>query len=319
MHKYIIKRVSMMIPILLGVVLVSFFIVYSIPGDGVQMRLEHSATVAAFMVRPNAAELIEEYRQALIVELGLDKPLLTRLWNHYLSLAQPYLGIPRAFYGFFWTTLKLALISFLVTVVIGIPLGVISAYKHAKIFDKVTFYISLLFASVPSFVMANILMQYTFFSYNRIIPQHVVLRPNDSPLRWVIAIIAVSLCSIALIMFNTRSGMLESLGQNYILTARAKGAKPISIIWKHAFRNAMISIITIAGVHFAGLLNFVIFAETVARIPGITRLLMPAIHARDTHTIQSMLLLIGITVAIVNLIIDIAYAFIDPRIRSQYK
>lgn len=222
--------------------------------------------------------------------------VMTRIWN-----CVPY-------------TLELAAISIFIAAVIGTPIGIISATKQYTAFDNVTMIFALIGISMPVFWIGILLI--LLFSV------HLKWLP---PSGWgtmkqmILPAITVAAQSVAVICRMTRSSMLEVIRQDYIRTVRAKGQKEYKIIISHALRNALIPIVTVIGLQFGALLGGAIMAETVFAIPGLGRLMIDAIKQRDYPIVQGVVLFVAVTFSLVNLLIDIIYAFIDPKIRAQYK
>ncbi|MCL2874234.1 MAG: ABC transporter permease [Defluviitaleaceae bacterium] len=308
MHKYILKRLLMMIPIILGVTFVIFFMTYITPGDPAVLTLGEAAP----------AEAVEALRE----EMGLNDPFLVRYFNYVINMVQGDLGnsfvtrrgVIDEILDRFPTTLMLAFYGTILSVIIGIPLGIISATKQYSIFDNAATAIGLLGVSIPNFWLG--LMLILLFSLNL-----GWLPPSglDTPAAWILPVITLGTGSAALVMRITRSSMLEVVRQDYIRTARAKGQKESIIIWKHALRNAMIPVVTAVGLDFGFLLGGAVLTESIYALPGIGRFMVESITRRDFPIIQGGVLFLAITFSFVNLFVDVLYAYIDPRIKSQYK
>ena len=308
MHKFILKRLGMMIPVLLGVMFVIFTLTYITPGDPVHMLLGDQAPM----------EDIMELRQ----QLGLDEPFLVQFGmfasrivqldfgTSFVSKRQVFVEIIARFP----TTMQLAAMSILISILIGVPLGIISATKQYTIFDNGATVVGLLGVSIPNFWLG--LMFIIFFSVN------LGWFPSsgfDTPMHWVLPSFTIGISSAAIIMRMTRSSMLEVIRQDYIRTARAKGQKESKIIFSHALKNALIPVITVTGLQFGVLLGGAILTENVYSIPGLGRFMVDSIQRRDYPIIQGGVLLLALVFSFVNLMVDILYAFVDPRIRSQYR
>jgi len=298
----------MMIPIILGVTFVIFYITYIIPGDPAQMRLGEAAS-------PEAIE-------ALRVEMGLNDPFLLRYVNYLVDMLQGDLGISFVtrrsvvyeIMARFPTTLRLAFYGTLLSILIGIPLGILSATKQYTIFDNSATALGLLGVSIPNFWLG--LMLIILFSVNLgWLPPSGIATPRA----WILPIITLGTGSAAMVMRITRSSMLEVIRQDYISTARAKGQKESVIIWNHALRNALIPVVTAIGLDFGFLLGGAVLTETIYAIPGIGSFMVGSIRTRDFPIIMGGVLFMAIVFSLVNLLVDILYAFIDPRIKSQYK
>ena len=309
MHKFILKRLLMLIPVIIGVVIIIFTMLYITPGDPAVLFLGEAAS----------PEALEDMRE----QMGLNDPFLVRLGNYVIDLVQFDLGVsyvsrrPVAteIADRFPTTLLLAFWGTLLAVVIGVPLGIISATKQYSVFDNAATVVGLLGVSIPNFWLG--LMLIIFFA----LPPLSLLPPSgiDSWQGWIMPVITLGTGNVALTMRITRSSMLEVIRQDYIRTAWAKGQKESVIIWKHALRNALIPVVTAVGLDFGILLGGAILTETIFAVPGLGRYMVSSISARDFPIIQGGVLFLAIVFSLVNLLVDILYAYIDPRVRSQYK
>ncbi|SHJ70827.1 peptide/nickel transport system permease protein [Anaerobranca californiensis DSM 14826] len=308
MVKYILKRLLMLIPVILGVTFIVFTIMYMTPGDPAQMMLGEKAPEAAV--------------EALREEMGLNDPFLVQYFRFVGNAARGNFGrsyiskreVSIEIINRFPATLQLATFGVLIAVIIGIPVGIISATRQYSIFDSVSMFFALLGVSMPNFWQG--LMLILIFAVSlRWLPssgygsfQHIILPA-----------LTLGTSAAAIITRMTRSSMLEVIRQDYIRTARAKGVAENKVILKHALKNALIPIITVVGLQFGYLLGGAVLTETVFSWPGIGRLLVEAIRQKDTPMVQACVVFIAVTFSIVNLAVDILYAFVDPRIKSQYK
>ncbi|MCL2200464.1 MAG: ABC transporter permease [Oscillospiraceae bacterium] len=308
MYKYILKRLLMMIPIILGVSFVIFFMTYITPGDPAIMTLGEGAP-------PEAIEALRE-------EMGLNDPFLVRYVTYVVNMVQGDLGnsfmtrrgVVDEIMDRFPTTLMLAFYGTVLSVLIGIPLGIISATKQYSIFDNAATAAGLLGVSIPNFWLG--LMLIILFSINLgWLPPSGIATPSA----WILPVITLGTGSAAMVMRITRSSMLEVIRQDYIRTARAKGQKESVIIWKHALRNALIPVVTAVGLDFGFLLGGAVLTESIYAVPGLGRFMVDSIRTRDFPIIQGGVLFLAIVFSLVNLLVDILYAYIDPRIKSQYK
>jgi peptide/nickel transport system permease protein len=255
--------------------------------------------------------------------MGLNDPFLIQLGRYIANVVRLDFGNSfvsgRAVFSEiivrFPNTAQLAGLGVLGALLIGVPLGIISATKQYSIFDGGATFIGLLGVSIPNFYLGMLLI--LFFSVNLgLLPATGwMARPGD----WILPTITIGASGAAIIMRMTRSSMLEVVRQDYIRTARAKGQTELKIITRHALKNALIPVTTVAGLQFGFLLGGAILTETIFAINGVGRFMMHAITARDHPVVLGVVLLIAVTFSIVNLLVDILYAFIDPRIRSQYK
>lgn len=309
MYKYILKRLLMMIPVLLGVVLIVFTLMYFSPGDPAKLMLGDSAS--------------EEDVQALREELGLNDPYIVQLGNYIkdlvtkLDFGNSYItGRPvmTEILERFPNTALLAVLAASVSVIIGVSCGVIAATKQYSIFDNIATAVSLIGVSMPSFWLG--LMCVIIFSIN------LGLLPASGsygPEYWILPSITLGTASAASIMRITRSSMLEVIRQDYIRTARAKGQVEKVVVLKHALKNALIPVVTVVGLQFGNLLGGSVLIESVFAIPGIGKYMIDAIKSRDMPVVMGSVLFLAIIFSFVNLMVDILYSYIDPRIKSQYK
>ena len=309
MHKYIIKRVLYLIPVMLGVSFLIFTMMYITPGDPVRIMMGEAAP-------PEAVEAERE-------RLGLNDPFAVQYFN-WLRRAVFEGDIGTSFRtrrpvmtevtDRFPTTVQLAAAGVVVAVAIGIPVGIISATKQYSIFDKLSMAFALIGISMPVFWQALLLILLFAVRLNWLPSSGL-----DSFAHMILPAVTLGTGGAAVIARMTRSTMLEVIRQDYIRTARAKGQVESVITNKHALKNALIPVVTIIGLQFGFLLGGAVLTETVFSIPGLGRLMVDSINGRDFPVVQGGVLLIAVTFSIVNLFVDILYAFIDPRIKSQYR
>lgn len=308
MRKYITRRLLMLIPVILGVTFIVFSIMYMTPGDPAQMILGESAPESAV--------------QALREQMGLNDPFLVQYGRFIKNAVMGDFGrsyttkreVFTEIFARFPATLQLASVGVLLAVLIGIPVGIISATKQYSLFDSVSMILALLGVSMPNFWQG--LMFILLFSVT------LGLLPSGgygSFKHFILPALTLGTSTAAVIARMTRSSMLEVIRQDYIRTARAKGVEEKKVILKHALKNALIPIITVVGLQFGALLGGAVLTETVFSWPGIGRLLVDAIKQKDTPMVQATVVFIAVTFSIVNLAVDILYAYVDPRIKSQYK
>ena len=304
MFEYTVRRILVALPAILGVIVVVFLMVRLAPGDPALLLAGEFAD----------QETIERVRE----RFGLDKSLPEQFAAFVGNLAQGDLGrstrtnrlVTDDLRTFFPNTLELALAGITVAFLIGIPAGVISAIRRNSWVDAVVTFIALLGVSMPVFWFG--LLAILFFSVDLgWFP--VAGRGTFSHL--VLPAITLGVSSTAIITRMTRSSMLEVLDQDFVRTARAKGVLNRSLIIKHALRNALVPVITVAGLEFGRLLAGAVLTETVFTWPGIGRLLVDSILARDYPVVQGAVMLIAISFILVNLVVDLVYGVIDPRIR----
>lgn len=309
MYKYIIRRILFLIPILLAVSFLVFSLLYITPGDPARMALGDTAT----------EETLVQKRQ----ELGLDKPFLVQYANWVIrlvtrfDLGQSYstrTSVTYEIMNAFPATLKLTAMTVFLAAVIGIPCGMISAVKQYSIFDNIVMFAAMFGMSIPVFWLG--LMLILLFSVHwKILPSSGF----SSLDQMILPALSLGTQSIAIIARMTRSSMLEVVRQDYIRTVRAKGQSELMITLVHTLKNALLPIITTIGSQIGVLLSGAVMCETIFSIPGIGRLMITAIKARDYPIVLGGVLFTSATVAVVNLAIDIVYALIDPKIKSQYK
>lgn len=308
MTKYIIRRLLWIIPVMLGVILIVFSIDRFSPGDPVAAELGGSYT--------------QEQYDAKEKELGLDRPFLVQ-FGSYLSnivtkgdLGKSYhtgLSVSKSIVERLPVTVKLAIISVIISVGFGIPFGVISATKQNTILDRIVTFFSLIFAAMPGFWLA--LMLIILFSINL---KWLPASGTETWKGWVLPALASGTSNIASITRMTRSSMLDVVRQDYITTARAKGQKEGVVIRKHALRNALIPVITTVGTQLGILVSGSVVVETIFNMTGLGSLMMTAINNKDYPVIEGCVLVLAALICLINLITDLVYSFVDPRIMAQY-
>ena len=301
---YTIKRILQVIPVLLIISFICFMMIRLVPGDPV-----------ANMLGVNASK---EAIAAQRAELGLDKPLLTQYGDFLVKALQGDLGksittrrpVIDEIAQRYPATLKLALGATVFAAVVGITFGVLSAVKQNKLTDNVIMVFSLLSVSTPSFFLALVMM--LLFSI------HLGWLPSmglRTPLHYVLPIITLGMQSVGLIARTTRSSMLEVLRQDYIRTSRSRGISQAVIVMRHAFKNALIPVVTVVGLRFGGLLAGSMLVDAVFSVPGIGRFMVDGVLKRDYPVVQGTVLVLATTFVLVNLAVDLIYALIDPRIK----
>lgn len=309
MHKYVLRRLLLFIPVILGVIFIVFSLLALTPGDPAKMVLGQGAT----------PETVEAMRH----QMGLDQPFLVRFFNYLKDLVfhldigvsyntkMPVMDSIKAALPY---TVRLALCAVIVGLVFGIPIGIISAIKQYSAFDTIAMILALIGLSMPVFWLGLLLI--IFFSVNL---HWLPASGFDTFSQMILPSLALGAQSVAIFARMTRSSMLEVVRQDYIRTVRAKGQKELAIIFGHTLRNSLIPIITVVGLQFGILLGGALLTESVFSIPGIGRLMVDAIKARDYPMVQGGVLVIALLFSAVNLLVDLVYGFVDPRIRSQYK
>lgn len=307
MLKYIAKRVLWLIPVIIGVSLIIFTIMYFKPGNPAQLILGSEATQAEI--------------DALTEEMGLNDPFLVQYADYMKGLLHGDLGtswrngnrVSAEILSRFPVTLELAALSILLVCLIGIPIGVISAVRQYSVLDMVSVVTALALASMPSFWIGLMLM--LLFSV-----QLELLPPTgaDSFINFILPSITLAAVNLAVITRMTRSTMLEVIRQDYVRTAKAKGAGEVRIVMKHCLKNAMIPVLTIVAIQFSNLVGGAVLVESVFAMPGLGTLLVQAIRSSDTPLIMGSVIVLASIFTILNLVIDLLYSVIDPRIKAQF-
>ena len=312
MLRYAAMRLASAVPVLFLVTLITYGILLLIPGDP-----------ALVIAGPSATEAEIESVRAL---LGLDRPVLERMLIWYAGLAQGDLGRSMLLGRSVWqaiverlpVTLSLGGLAMLLTVVLGVRSGLVAAVRQNTIVDQVTMTVALLGVSLPNFWL-GLLFIFLFSVQLGWLPTGGYVPLSEDPLGWLrnLAMPAVSLAlmQMALLARITRSSMLEVLKQDYVRTARAKGLPGWVVVGKHALRNVMIPLVTVIGIILSLMVSGTVVVETVYSLPGIGRLIVSAILQRDYPVILGGLLCTATSLVLVNLLVDLLYAWLDPRIR----
>ena len=315
MSRYLLRRLLLLVPVLLGVSVVVFLVLHLAPGDPAEIMLGPQAT--------------QEDVSRLRVDLGLDEPLplqYVRWMAHVLQgdlgrsirMRQPVLGevLIR-----FRATLLLTATALLLSTVGGITLGVLSAARPHSIVDRLSTVGSIFGASMPSFWLGLVLMV-CFSLWLGWLPASGMYGAHgagglvDLLSHLALPAITLAAASMTIIARLTRSTMLDILRQDFVRTARAKGLSERSVVWGHAFKNSLIPLITVAGIQIGYLLGGAVVTEEVFTLPGVGRLLLGAVVQRDYPLVQGIILLTAITYVFANLLVDVSYGFLNPRIRT---
>jgi peptide/nickel transport system permease protein len=309
---YLIRRILAAIPVMGVVALFVFLLLRLTPGDP-----------AAIIAGDNATP---EQLDRIRTQLGLNEPLYTQFFSWVWRLLHGDFGtslisnvpVLQMVNQRIEPSLSVALSVMLVSILVAIPLGVIAAWKHGTWIDRLVMALSVVGFSVPVFVIGYVLVQ-VFAIELRWVPVQGFrsITRGFGPFfeRMVLPTVALSFVYVALIARMTRAAMLNVLGEDFVRTARAKGINEGSVLFRHALRNAAVPVITVIGTGFALLISGVVVTESVFNLPGIGRLTVDAVLARDFPVIQAMILLTSGVYVGVNLLIDLAYALLDPRIR----
>jgi peptide/nickel transport system permease protein len=310
--KYIVKRLLVAIPVLFGISLIAFFLVRLVPGD----------TVTAML----GANYNEEQAGVLRAKYGLDKPVMLQylLWiGHVLQgdfgassfTNQPVL---QSIMERLPITLELTLISVLLAVIIAIPLGTLAAIRRNSALDYSASFLGMLGISVPNFWLGTLLILFLSLKMGWV-PSGGYVPFTEDPAgnlqRMIMPALALGTAVGAVVMRMTRSSMLEVIGQEYIKMARAKGVTNLMLIWRHALKNAMIPIVTVIGIQTGYLLGGSVVIEQIFSLPGIGQLALQAISNRDYALLQGTILFVASAFVVINLLVDILYAFLNPKIR----
>ena len=309
MGKYISKRLLMLIPVILGVVFIVFTILRLSPNDPIRTILGDMASQAEV--------------DAMREEVGLNDPFFVQFFDYMKGI------VTKFDFGFSWVnrnpvlgeisnrfpiTVQLAILSTLVAGCIGIPLGIICAVKQYSLLDNICMVVALIFLAVPGFWMA--LMLIIQFSLKwRLLPASGFYGFKYM----ILPIMSEGLGCVAGILRTTRSNMLEVIRQDYIRTARAKGLSESTVIVKHALRNALIPVVTLMGMQFGKMLGGVFVLETVFAIPGLGKLLVDACSVKNIPVVQGGVIFIAVVYGVVNLLVDLIYGLVDPRIFAAFK
>lgn len=308
MWKYVLKRIVLMVPVILCVTVLVFTIIHFTPGDAAQVIGGQTATEAELDAIRESMGLNDSYfvqlgrymYQVFIkFDLGTAMVNKTSITND-MSERFPY-------------SIVLALVGIILAIVIGIPLGIYSALHQNKAGDRIAVVISMMGVSIPHFWLALMLILLFSMKLN-ILPAYGV----GGIRYWIMPIIANCFGGVATMARQTRSSMLEVIHSDYIVTARSKGLKEKDIILRHALPNALIPIITVAGMNFGGMLGGGLIIEQIFTIPGVGFYLTKGISQRDYYAVMGGVILLSIAFSVIMLITDLIQAFVDPRIKAQY-
>ena len=309
MLRYIVRRVLFLIPVLLGVAFCVFTLLYLTPGDPARMVLGDLATEDA----------VQEFRN----REGLNDPFLVQFGNYVWKavtkgdIGRSYItkrSVAQEVLAAFPATLKLSALAMVIAILVGLPCGILSAIKQYSLFDTVTMIFAMIGLSMPVFWL-GLLLILLFSVHLRWLPSSGFGTFKAT----ILPAVSLSAQAISKVTRMTRSSMLEVIRADYIRTARAKGQKEFVVIWVHALHNALIPVVTLCGLQFGHLLAGAILTESIFAIPGVGRLMVSSIMQRDYPMVQGGVLFIAIAFSIVNLLVDLVYAYIDPRIKAQYK
>lgn len=307
MLKFIFKRLMMIIPVILGISFIIFSIMALTPGDPARLILGENASQAD----------VDDLRE----EMGLNDNFIIRYLNYMKDVLRGEFGLSYRnkipvydeVFARFPNTLILAFWGVSLSVLIGVPIGIISAVKQYSIIDTMSLGAALILTSIPAFWLGLMLILLFSLKLN--------LLPSTGVETWkhfILPSVTLAAGTMATLIRMTRSTMLEVIRQDYIRTAKAKGAGESRIIFKHALRNALLPVITIIGINFGFQLGGAMVIETVFAMPGLGTLMITSVRLKDTPMVMASVLFVAVAVSLVNLLVDMLYSFIDPRIKSQY-
>lgn len=307
MARFVIKRLLILIPVLLGVSLLIFFILTLMPAEVASIQLGLDVT----------PEAIERWNE----EHGLNDPFFVRYTNYMANLFRGDFGkswvtetsVNKEFSERIPATLILTFGSLSISIIVGVIIGVISAVKQYSMFDYTSIVSAMIITSLPAFWLG--LMLVLIFSLQlKLLPA----TGGSSLKSYILPWITLSAATSAQLIRMTRSTMLEVIRSDYVLTAKAKGAKPLQVIFIHELRNALLPTITIIGIILGGTLGGALVTETVFALPGVGTYLLYGVLSYNMPVVMISVLFIATVIGIVNLIVDILYMYIDPRLRSQF-
>ena len=311
MAKYLLNRIMQTIALLLIVSLLSFFLVSLMPSDPVYAQF--------------GTDITQEEYQVAFVRMGLDKPIIVRYLTWLGNVLKGDFGTSYCYQTGVWevisgklgTTLYMAVLSLLLSMPIGILLGTVTAVKRGQWADTIITLFSNLLIAIPQFVTAILFLYYISMKWKLLPPQGFTWPWVDFHKhiqQLIMPLTCLTLCGIAGFCRQTRSSVLEVLGQDYVRTARAKGLKETRILWKHVMNNGLIPILTMIGGRLASLIGGSIFVENVFNIPGMGNLMVKAVNTMDIPVIQALVLITAAVISVAYIITDLLYVAVDPRI-----
>lgn len=307
MHKYVIKRLIMLIPVMFGISFILYSIMNLTPGDPARLLLGESAT--------------EESVAMMREELDLNKGFFEGYIDYLTDAVQGDFGISyrskepvyNEVFARFPNTLKLASSAILISIVLGVSVGIIQAVRQYSLLDNIISAFTLIFTSMPDFWFGLILI-IVFAVKLKVLPAS----GSSQWYNYILPAITASMGYTAGTIRLTRSSMLEVIRSDYIRTARAKGAPEKDVIYKHALKNALLPVVTLIGINLGWQLGGTIIVEQIFAIPGIGTLMIGAVRSKDTPLLMASVLFVALLASVINLITDILYAYIDPRIKAEY-
>jgi peptide/nickel transport system permease protein len=321
MLNYVLRRVLQLIPIIIIIICINFFLIHLAPGDPISYLVGDAPVDQSFV-------------DTLRSQFGLDRPLYQQLLLYFAQIAHGNLGysfvsrenVSTILLERLPATLLLLGTQFILSIIFGTLLGVVSAYRQGRFVDQSVTTLSLIGFAVPAFWLAQMMMLVFSLELNLLPAQgmHSLRVPTQGFAAFIDLLQHLALPAITLTIFNmaviarvTRASMVNSLRMEYITFARSKGVGEFAVVWAHALRNAMLPVVTIIGLNIRTLIAGAVLTETVFAWPGIGRLTYDSMISRDYPVLMGILIVIGITVVIGNILTDIAYAYLDPRVRYQ--
>jgi peptide/nickel transport system permease protein len=317
MQTYLLRRLVALVPTLLGISIIVFLVIHLIPGD----------TISAMI--GTQYKLTEAQAAALRAYFGLDQPLYVQYFRWITAALRGDLGysvrsgepVLQEILSRFPVTLELTVFALVIALVVGIPIGIVSAVKSNTGIDLFGRLLALVGLTLPNFWLGTllILMLSTWFG---ILPNsgdytEIYQNPVRNLEQLLFPAITLGFAFTASVMRTTRSAMLEVFRQDYVRTARSKGLNEERVVFRHCLKNALIPVITIAGVEFGYLLGGAVIVEEIFSLPGIGRLMLNGINQRDYAVVQGTILFVAVLFVIINLLVDLAYGLIDPRVRYE--
>jgi len=316
MQQFLFRRLLLLVPTLIGMSLIVFLMVRLLPGDIVDIFTAGDTTIT------------DEQRHQIKEQLGLTGPLHVQYWDWLSSAVQGDFGtsyrnttpVSETLVDAIPITLELVFLGLLIAVVIGVPLGVVSAVRRDKGSDYVSRVAGLIGVSIPSFWLATLLLLFTSRAFGWV-PQFSYVSPLDDPVenlkQFIMPAFAISVFTMAIVMRMVRATMLEVLNLDYIRTARAKGVPRRKVVFKHGLRNALIPVVTIVGFEVGVLMSGAAIVEIIFGLPGVGWNLLQAIFNRDYPLVQATAVLLATTFVVFNLLVDVIYSRLDPRITLE--
>ena len=314
MTTFIVRRLLATIPVIILISLITFFAVALLPGDPVLAVLGEEAD-------PNTVEAIRQ-------QLGLDRPVVVRYFDWVGNALQGDLGrsvragesVSSLISKRLEVSIELGILAMMIALMIGIPLGLIAGSRPNTPFDYGGTMFAVLGAAIPNFWLA--LMLVLFFSvrlgwFPTTGFTSFLDDPVDNLRSLVLPAVAIGVAQSAILARQTRAALVDVLRQDYVRTAYAKGLRARTVIVRHAFRNALIPVVTVLGIQVSTIVGGAIIIESVFALPGVGKLVIDSIFQRELQTVQAVAVMLAITVALANLVVDVSYAFLDPRIRYE--